>query len=865
MASDVREVDRANSRRSTYRTVMLWSARSIGSVVAGIFVATSALATPHWTLIGWNNLGMHCMDDDYAIFSILPPYNTVNAQLIDNAGRLVLSPAGVTVTYEATADPDGSINTSSIGKSNFWDFSLPLFGVTLPPEMGLAGTMMPGLNNTPLPMAWGATGAPVNSFEALGVPITPIDDQNLPNSYPLFRLVARDATNNVVAQTSVVLPVSSELNCSVCHASGIGQEAAKPFPDWVYDPNPKHDFRLNILKLHDQRNSSNPAYIAALAQFNYRSTGLYDSVILDGKPILCAVCHSSEALGTGGAPNTPSLTASVHSKHAYVIDPTTGGTMDDSNNRSSCYQCHPGSTTRCLRGAMGAAVSTTDGSMLMQCQSCHGSMSLVGSPLRTGWLDEPNCQSCHTGDALSNSGQIRFTTSFDSPGHMRVPTNTRFATNPNTPATGFSLYRFSVGHGGLQCSACHGSTHAEYPSSHRNDNLQSLALQGHVGKLAECTACHVSMPSTVSGGPHGMHPTDQAWVINHHDVIHGNLSQCQVCHAINYSGTVLSRTQGARTLSFKGRPKNFWRGQKITCYDCHDGVDTDSDTRKIAPVVPVDVVLVVSGPSGNISLTASGSVSSFRIVEQPSHGTVALAGNVATYFGQSGFSGSDSFTYAATEATGFVESNLGTVSVTVENTTVTPTPTSTPGSTTPTPSPTASPTATPTSAPIAISGTVSYCSSPALNPVPDVTLTLTGSAFGSTVSGGSGTYQFSSLTVGGTYTVTPAKLAIAPGSAGINTIDAIATQRHFLNLTLLSGCPLTAADVNGDTTINTIDIIAIQRFFLGLSTGTGNVGKYQFNPASRTYPGLVSDQVNQNYDTLVFGDVASSFVFLFGM
>ena len=44
--------------------------------------------------------------------------------------------------------------------------------------------------------------------------------------------------------------------------------------------------------------------------------------------------------------------------------------------------------------------------------------------------------------------------------------------------------------------------------------------------------------------------------------------------------------------------------------------------------------------------------------------------------------------------------------------------------------------------------------------------------------------------------------------------------------------------------------------FLVLSTGIANVGKYQFNPASRSYPGVVGDQINQNYDTLFFGDVA---------
>jgi hypothetical protein len=141
-----------------------------------------------------------------------------------------------------------------------------------------------------------------------------------------------------------------------------------------------------------------------------------------------------------------------------------------------------------------------------------------------------------------------------------------------------------------------------------------------------------------------------------------------------------------------------------------------------------------------------------------------------------------------------------------------------------------------------------------------VTLTLTGNASDTTLSDGSGNYTFTSLTSGGSYDVTPAKAGLVPGATGINTVDVIATQRHFLNVALLSGCPLTAADVNGDTAINTVDVIAIQRFFLGLSTGIANTGNYQFAPTSRSYPGVTTDQTAQNYDTLVFGDVASSFV-----
>src|SRR5512140_937093 len=89
-------------------------------------------------LLGWNNLGMHCMDSDYSVFSILPPYNTIEAHLVIN-GKLVKSGAGYTVTYQAVADPTGSINTSSVGKGNFYSYIAPLYGANLAPDKGLAG------------------------------------------------------------------------------------------------------------------------------------------------------------------------------------------------------------------------------------------------------------------------------------------------------------------------------------------------------------------------------------------------------------------------------------------------------------------------------------------------------------------------------------------------------------------------------------------------------------------------------------------------------------------------------------------------------------------------------------------------------
>ena len=174
---------------------------------------------------------------------------------------------------------------------------------------------------------------------------------------------------------------------------------------------------------------------------------------------------------------------------------------------------------------------------------------------------------------------------------------------------------------------------------------------------------------------------------------------------------------------------------------------------------------------------------------------------------------------------------------------------------TPTPSPTATPIPT-----INISGTLTYCPNPAADPVPGVTLNLTGDTTTSVVSDGAGAYQFLSLNAGGNYVVTPSKAALAPSSSGITTVDVIATQRHFLGITLLTGCRLTAADVNGDSNVTTVDVIAIQRFFLGQATGIANVGKYQFSPASRSYNGSLTDQNGQDYNALVLGDVASPFI-----
>ncbi len=489
-----------------------WTGLTTGVVIllGLLVVATPAAAQSGWTLIGWNDLGMHCMDADFGVFSILPPYNTIHAQLVGPDGELVTAAAGITVTYEGIADPDGSINTTSAGKTNFWDHVLALFGVDLATNEGLAGFNMPGATNQPQEMHFEPE---LSWFTAEGIPLTPYDDSHNKNYYPVMHLVARDASGDVLATTDIVLPVSDEMTCIACHGSGT-ESAARPDGGWVSDPDPERDFRLNILLLHDDRQAGNPAFAAALNGAGYNSSGLYATATGDGTAVLCAACHGSNALpGTGQAGVKP-LTEALHASHAGVVNPANGMVLNASDNRTACYTCHPGSETRCLRGAMGNAVAS-DGSLAMQCQSCHGVMSDVGATGRAGWFDEPTCQQCHTGTATNNNGQIRYTSTFDSNGQHRQAVDSTFATNPNTPMAGTSLFRFSTGHGGLQCEACHGSTHAIFPTSHLNDNLQSLQLQGHVGTLVDCTTCHQTTPQTTSGGPHGMHPVGQDWVSRH--------------------------------------------------------------------------------------------------------------------------------------------------------------------------------------------------------------------------------------------------------------------------------------------------------------------------------------------------------------
>lgn len=537
-----------------------WGSRRLLGVMALTVLSASSALPAQLKVLGWNDLGMHCMDSDYGVFSILPPFNNLHAQVVDVTNNKLVT-SGVSVTFEATVDLSGSINSYSIGKTNFWDYAKPLFGVTLAPGIGLGGYATASF--TPQTMSFEQAAS---MFLAVGIPITPYDDNRVRNTYPMVRVAARDASGHVLADAHVVLPVSDEMTCIACHASG-SADAAKPSRGWVNDPNPERDYRRNVLSRHDDIQTGRYKYKAALKQLGYSPAGLLATADA-GRPILCAACHASNALPGTGVAGISALTAATHTLHAKVVDPSSGQLLGDEANRSACYMCHPGSQTKCLRGVMGNALNP-DGSLAIQCQSCHSTMQKVGAAKRTGWLQQPTCQACH------HDGK-RDLLAVNAYGNVKKPADTRFATNPDVPTAGFNLYRFSKGHGGLQCEACHGATHAEYTSSHDGDNVQSVETQGHVGTIAECSACHSKLPTSATGGPHGLHTIGAAWVGAHGDAAEGRTQSCAYCHGANFRGSPLAKTQAARSFNVEGRTVKYAVGQQVTCYDCHNGPGGDS-------------------------------------------------------------------------------------------------------------------------------------------------------------------------------------------------------------------------------------------------------------------------------------------------
>ncbi len=498
----------------------------------------------------------------------------------------------------------------------------------------------------------------VNWYEAPGIPVTAFDDYGRENPWPLYRVQAKIG-DTILASVDTVVPISGEANCGACHNDvvdgGNGAATSRLIDNGISVATVLDDPQEGVLPLEVSKEYAADLNLVRLHDLKH-GTDLENQT-----PVVCQQCHYTPALDLaqlgplgpefdpyGGFANgrdqikVKSMSNVMHSHHGGVTDgdgnklfPDMPAAVKDEFGfvvnaqerrqvlEETCYQCHPGRRTDCLRGAM------ANGGML--CQDCHGDMTQVGNDFtrevnpdnpgafelggdfytnsaqpRVPWANEPGCGSCHTGDAMSNlvgtSGTV--TNEVDSngnPDNIRlfqayrtgdskatpiVPDNKRFAENvieadnpavsgPDDPRIGNPmLYRVSTGHEGIFCEACHGSTHGIWPNKNdlANDNVAATQLQGHKGVISECSTCHEGDLGVTLGGPHGMHPVGNTRFSNggHEDLAERDRNACRACHGRNGEGTVLSRAAVDRTLSNEGRTVQISQGEMVNCTHCHE-------------------------------------------------------------------------------------------------------------------------------------------------------------------------------------------------------------------------------------------------------------------------------------------------------
>lgn len=524
-----------------------------------------------------------------------------------------------------------------------------------------------------------------NWFSADGIPVSPVDDSGRVNAYPLMKVRALDKSNQkALAALDVVLPVAAEADCQNCHADALdcaddrlparifstqcnesGLQSMHSSEIMSLDSAPGANFeqklynaaKVNVLRLHDKKYGA--FYTSAvktpegdlIPRICDPSNDPNKHCLDSRRSIQCSQCHYSPALdltqwgpvdepeqGANGRQQTRhrSMSNVIHAFHGslplfegedlFPVMPSPIGRdpeIAESVLQKTCYSCHPGKDTDCLRGAMAKAD--------VVCQDCHGDLLQVGNDftlrvqtdnpgdfildgsLRVPWATEPGCQSCHTGDARTKNHPVDAVIADDGirllqayiedyltvaghSGSVKVATmnqspNSRFAENQALNTKGDTvdvLYRLSTGHGGLACESCHNSTHAIWPTQNllANDNVASIQLQGHAGTVIECDICHEGNLGVTLGGPHGLHPVGGGEFADggHEEIAEDNANQCRSCHGNNGNGTILSRVASSRSFTIeecengtlcpgdeqKPFQVNLAKGTQVTCTMCHE-------------------------------------------------------------------------------------------------------------------------------------------------------------------------------------------------------------------------------------------------------------------------------------------------------
>ena len=283
----------------------------VGRLLLGLVVGSLIVTIPSnmsgqgsatgWKVVAWNNLGMHCMDADYS--RLLDPAALqhdpgAGHRSCGRAGHAArgcqrhLRGRGRSERARSTRPRSARPTTGSTCCRS----SAPTFRST----RARRNYDMPGASQRP---AADGVRRGVGLVQRRGHPAHAVRRRRRQEPLPDDAGDARPApTGAVLATTDVVLPVSDEMDLPGRATARAAGGCASPPPAGCTTANTERDYRLNILRLHDDRQAGDPTLRRRARRAPATAAAACIATATAGKPILCARCHASNALpGTGSA------------------------------------------------------------------------------------------------------------------------------------------------------------------------------------------------------------------------------------------------------------------------------------------------------------------------------------------------------------------------------------------------------------------------------------------------------------------------------------------------------------------------------------------------------------------------------------
>ncbi|OIP51369.1 MAG: hypothetical protein COZ12_06675 [Deltaproteobacteria bacterium CG_4_10_14_3_um_filter_60_8] len=420
-----------------------------------------------------NDLGMHCACPGTEYFMLLPPFNTLRAQVIERGvlsggtPKVLTSPTDIRVEYNIVENTDASLKADPYYAT--WMAQMPKYGFGSATNaagrvVSVSGATLSGQMTAQAKGFWEVVGVPAfpdvssNSPTAQKIMTDPLGGPNR-NPYLTGNIsVYEQSSNKLLAQTNATVPVAFG-GCCTCHL--------KVTADHGLAATPQNSFNL-MGQMHAATSGIN------FAQIDPDGDGVMG-------PIRCSRCHLDPAMGettpagyTGYAKSQYTFSDVLHRWHVQNATVLTY----DPDLAKNCYDCHPGNNVNCYRDHhTNETIGEGSAAHKVWCTDCHGDLNqrVAEGQMLQPWsvATLPKCQKCHS--SVGETGTLGvFGGSF--------------------------LNSMSHKNDKILCSTCHGAPHAINPSNLAKDNEQNLRLQNDARAIGVCDVCHVGK-STSYGKP----------------------------------------------------------------------------------------------------------------------------------------------------------------------------------------------------------------------------------------------------------------------------------------------------------------------------------------------------------------------------